>query len=773
MRLPLLLCVRTTSDVDYGGGDRGVGTTTTSTNVDRANPGGSAGVLDEYWSEEADGGGLSVRVSGACEPLEGVREDASGGGQRGGSSTIGLRDAAGAGVRDEGAFREVAQLPGHSTGALMGVQDYGGVRISLRFCGQSRRMGGPEWETDTEDRRGRGASRSSAGGAAMHGGVEDAVGWDDNDNSALPVDHPHGGCDHPPARRRERSPLLRGPAGEAGHAPGSVSSVGAEGLRGTPCAGISAGEEAPTAGTQGVLERGELVLGGGGGERSGRGGKRTGSGRQPNSVKLMEMAAKLKALEVEVVDLKSQLARKDSDRAQWLEAEWRTRNVKLQVEAREQAERASKSRRSYVSIAAKLESAEAERDVALSRALDAETSLEASRAECVQLRADAAAAARRLATRDKMVERRDLKVASMQQLQAELDEATKNLATLRPRAAELEKEVSRMQTLLDIAEEKLADRLSTIRKFVGMQGGRPVMNRDDEELQSCTSDLASHCDKRMTLRVMDAIGEAGSAGCVSCDSLMDALVLNGWLPIIWESEACWELRMLWGESLKLVLSDRWDATLTLQLKDKLLISYDKLDEARYKFSHHRVSNQLVPLPWFINPWSGKRVNFPQPITSRFAWTPLIKAQEKRFGLRLSAGGKVASRSFKLTVAKAHARDSARGVLQTISEEEPFVIVLGADATGMGKVGITHVAVSCAPSYREGIAQQNELNINTLATSRTDDHWEGLDQVLCDGFYGGSSDELELSATCIAAEVNAVVCTGCTETALVERGFQRL
>ena len=80
MRLPLLLCVRTTSDVDYGGGDRGVGTTTTSTNVDRANLGGSAGVLDEYWSEEADGGGLSACISGACEPLEGVREDASAGG---------------------------------------------------------------------------------------------------------------------------------------------------------------------------------------------------------------------------------------------------------------------------------------------------------------------------------------------------------------------------------------------------------------------------------------------------------------------------------------------------------------------------------------------------------------------------------------------------------------------------------------------------------------------------------------------------------------------
>ena len=480
------------------------------------------------------------------------------------------------------------------------------------------------------------------------------------------------------------------------------------------------------------------------------------------------MAAKVKALESEIVDLKAQLARKESNRVQWIEAEWSTEKAKFEVALREQTERAAKSRRGYNALAAKLEAGEALRDSALRRASEAEAQLEASRAECVQLRADGAAAARKLAAREKMVERRDVKVASIPQLEAELDEARRSLAVLRPRAAELEAAVCELQSQLDSADQKLAERLSTIRKYVGMQGGRPVINRDEDELQHCSSDHASHCESRMTLRVMDAIGEAGSAGCVTIESLMDALVLNGWLPIIWESAPCWELRMRWGEELKLVLSERWDASLTLRLKDKLMISYDKLDDMRFKFSHHRVSKQLVPLPWFINPWTGKRLNFPQPIVSRYSWTPLIKAQEERFGLRMSLGGKVASRSFKHTVGLAHARDTARSVLQTITEEEPFIIVLGADATGMGKVGITHVAVSCAPSYRVGIAQQNELNINTIATSRTDDHWGGLDQVLCHGFYASEDkDEIQLPATCIAAEINTVVCGGCTETALGE------
>ena len=134
--------------------------------------------------------------------------------------------------------------------------------------------------------------------------------------------------------------------------------------------------------------------------------------------------------------------------------------------------------------------------------------------------------------------------------------------------------------------------------------------------------------------------------------------------------------------------------------------------------------------------------------------------EKRFGLAISGGGKVASRSWLHTVQLQHERDEARGLLRAITEEQPFVSVLGADATGVGKLGITHVAVSCAPTYRDGIAQQNEMNLNTIAVSQTDDHWEGLNEVLCAGFYAGKGDALP--TTCIAAEIDTALKAGTIE-----------
>ena len=96
--------------------------------------------------------------------------------------------------------------------------------------------------------------------------------------------------------------------------------------------------------------------------------------------------------------------------------------------------------------------------------------------------------------------------------------------------------------------------------------------------------------------------------------------------------------MAWADELKNDLALVWDANLTLRIKDKLLLSYDKVDDLRYKFSHHRVSNKLVPRTWFVNPWDGERVYFTQqPVASRHAWTPLIKAAETRYGLKISSG----------------------------------------------------------------------------------------------------------------------------------------
>ena len=465
-------------------------------------------------------------------------------------------------------------------------------------------------------------------------------------------------------------------------------------------------------------------------------------------------------MESEIAGLQAQLQRRDSDKAQWLEAEWVTRVQRLEVQLCEQKSRADSSRRSHSSACTALTTAEAERDAALQRARGAEAALETRELELTRVKAEALEKARRLGTRDLMVERRDAKLAALPLLQAELQVATAELAVLKPRAEELESQVRLLEEELQAAEEKLASRLSTIRKFVGMQGGRPVMNRDDDELQDCEASQASHCESRMTARVLAAVGEVGVFGCVSSDALMDALTLGEWLETVWESQAMWGLRMIWLRELCDDLKLVWSPQLTLKLRDKLMISYDKVDHLRFELSFHRVGKTLRPRPWAKNPWSGEVINFPQPLAPRSQWTPLVKAAEARYGLSISGHGKVASRSWLLTVLLQWTRDGARGLLQEVTQEQPFISVLGADATGIGKVGLTHVAISCAPSYRVGIAQQNEMNLNTIAASQTDDHWEGLDKVLAGGFYSGEADEL--SPTCIAAEIDAAVKTGYIE-----------
>ena len=135
----------------------------------------------------------------------------------------------------------------------------------------------------------------------------------------------------------------------------------------------------------------------------------------------------------------------------------------------------------------------------------------------------------------------------------------------------------------------------------------------------------------------------------------------------------------------------------------------------------------------------------------------MKLAQENWGLRMDAAGRVAQRSFRDVVKQQLERDGARGILSPLTVEQPLTIVLGADGTGVGKRGIMHVGSSIAPSYKEGIAQQNERNLNTVATSVTDDHWGGLDETLCAGYYTGKIDELP--EFCIAAEVDRINADG--------------
>ena len=136
------------------------------------------------------------------------------------------------------------------------------------------------------------------------------------------------------------------------------------------------------------------------------------------------------------------------------------------------------------------------------------------------------------------------------------------------------------------------------------------------------------------------------------------------------------------------------------------------------------------------------------------WTRLIKAMQERHGLTMDKQGRIAQRSFANTVSLQLERDQSRGVLRPVTEDDPLTVVLGADGTGIGKRSLMHVACSIAPSYREGISVENEKNINTIATSVTDDHWSGLNETLCGSYYTGTGDELP--PTSIAADINRMI-----------------
>jgi hypothetical protein len=199
---------------------------------------------------------------------------------------------------------------------------------------------------------------------------------------------------------------------------------------------------------------------------------------------------------------------------------------------------------------------------------------------------------------------------------------------------------------------------------------------------------------------------------------------------VWESKEIWEMKMAWLEEKKDELRIIWNPNLTLKVKDKLVISYDKVDELRSMISMHRVGKRLVPRPWVINPWTSKRINFPQPIAPRCGvagWTHLVKSMQQKWGLRMDEAGRVAQRSFLETCASQVRRDQARGLLRPSTLVDPLVCVLGADGTGIGKRSITHVATSIAPSYKDGALATSAPPLPTPVTGLLVMMWRRLVQ----------------------------------------------
>ena len=437
-------------------------------------------------------------------------------------------------------------------------------------------------------------------------------------------------------------------------------------------------------------------------------------------------------------EVRAQLRRKESDFIQHMKGEWASERDKL-VKAALSSDTIANNQKKAKKVAVKrAEEIEAAHAITLQELVAARLEVEGMRAQVdayvigeLDAKASIGELRRTVAVKLRMISSRDTKIEE-----------------LVAAASVKEEELAKAQALLD-------ERLLTIRRLTGKQGGRPSFNRSEEELAECSRSAAYKSSERMSERILDVVGYAETEGAISEESLMDALVKGGWIEVVWESKVIWERRMDWAEENKDTLRLTWTPNMTVNIRDKLNVSYDMMDQLRFMLSHNRVGKRLVPRPWIRNPWTGKHVCFPQPIAPRCGvagWTHLVKVMQEKWVLRMDAAGRVAQRPFFSTLNAAIKRDLARAMLRPSTEADPLTVVLGADGTGVGKRSITHVAISIAPSYRDGIATQNEMNLNTIATSVTDDHWGGLNETLCGSCY---TDGDLLPDDSIAAAINHI------------------
>jgi hypothetical protein len=162
-------------------------------------------------------------------------------------------------------------------------------------------------------------------------------------------------------------------------------------------------------------------------------------------------------------------------------------------------------------------------------------------------------------------------------------------------------EIMKLTAELEDRNELGAERLATIRSICGRLGGTPRAHRTDRELEEMRTDLACAARVNMSAAIGSVIGKVGEDSEISLIALMNADKENGYLEAVFESEEMWDLRMDWAEETRDDLSLAWSAKLTSDIRDKLVVSYDKLDELRFALSHHRVGKTLRPRVWFTNP----------------------------------------------------------------------------------------------------------------------------------------------------------------------------
>ena len=120
----------------------------------------------------------------------------------------------------------------------------------------------------------------------------------------------------------------------------------------------------------------------------------------------------------------------------------------------------------------------------------------------------------------------------------------------------------------------------------------------------------------------------------------------------------------------------WDADLSVDVRDEYALSERIMDGIRFDISHETNNGRPRPRVLVTNPFDPHdKVNFPQPVKSRCAWTQRKREREEAMQLISHDADKTCERDFDVTLDALVERDAAL-LRDDFSAERPLVACLG-------------------------------------------------------------------------------------------------
>ena len=207
--------------------------------------------------------------------------------------------------------------------------------------------------------------------------------------------------------------------------------------------------------------------------------------------------------------------------------------------------------------------------------------------------------------------------------------------------------------------------------------------------------------------------------------------------------------MSFARDLSCTIGRVWDADLSSDIRDEYGLSERMMDGIRFDFSHEVVNGRPRPRALVINPHNKRdKVNYPQPVRSRCAWTRRKREREEAMELISYDVDKTCERDFDKTFNDLVERDKAllRG---GFTAARPLTACLGFD----GADNFTHVLLRLT-EYKDEVAQESELKGKQLAVAMGDDHFPRLERIIAPRI--GPAASTRTSVTVDGAQVPATV-----------------